>query len=385
MIGLAASVALLSARSPQHTVESRPAPDPEYRLFVGVDIKILHEDDFGIVTNFSRSIAQIDGSEDALVDVRNASRVRFEPTTKVGRSPIKIGKIETTRAFSARNDPRRQWASRQAQIQAYQQDQSSAQVSILGNAIQYAGTGIATDDGDGGTFYNPAIATADAQLAAFEADTVALTDDQFYAQRGREAEESGQEDALIVEAMMSSPHPISDAYVVGIARVQKDGVQNDIIFFDDLGQLGPAPRKVRVRKDGLPADLEVLEVNLHVFREGQELVSDQSDKQFGLTRDETLEYVTLAHTSSHRGQTLAAQPVWSLAPAELFAAKDPDRFDYALRVSIDARGSVASIDENAILPDHIRSIVEDLVFTPALANGMAVASEASFNLRDFFR
>ena len=385
VIGLTALVAVVSARSPQHTVESRDAPDREYRLFVGVDIKILHEDDFGTVTDFSRSIAQLDGSKDTRIDVRNASRVRFEPTTKVGRAPITIGKIETTRAFSARNDPRRQWASRQAQVQAYQQDQLADQVRNLGNAIQYSGTGIATDGGDGDTFYNPAIANADAKLAAFEAETIALTNDQFYAQRGREAEGSGQEDALVIEAMMSSPHPITDAYVVGIARVQKKGVQKDIIFFDDLGELGPEPRKVRVRKDGLPADLEVLEVNLHVFREGQELVSDQSDKQFALTRDEALEYLTLAHTSSHRGQTLPAQPVWSLAPADLFASKHADQFDYVLRVSVDERGSVTSIDENAILPDHIRSIVEDLVFIPALANGVAIASEVTFNLREFFR
>lgn len=384
--GVVASAAYLVAKSPQHTVESRGAPDREYRLFVGVDIKIFHQDDFAVVTDFSHSIAEVEGAtNNAKIDVRNASRVRFEPTTKVGRAPITIGAIKTTRAYSARNDPRRQWASRQAQVQAYQTEQQDQQVSILSTAVQYAGNGIATTDDDGNTFFNPAIAQADNQLAAFKADTAALTDNQFYAQRGQEAEASGQEDALVVEAMMSSPQPISNAYVVGIARVQKDGVQNDIIFFDDLGELGPEPRKVKVRKDGLPANLEVLEVSLHVFREGQELVSDQSDKQFALTREEALEYLTLAHTSSHRGQTLPAEPVWSLAPPALFAAKNPDQFEYALRVSIDDRGRVVAIDENAIVPDHIRAIVNDLVFIPALSNGLAVASDVSFNLGDFFR
>jgi hypothetical protein len=386
LLGTLLTAALLPAKSPQHTVESRGTPDRQFRLFVGVDIKIFHEDDFGVVTDFNDSVAQIDGSKEATVDVRNASRVRFEPTTKVGRAPITIGKIETTRAFSARNDPRRQWASRQAQVQAYQNEQQAQQVGNLSTAAQYAGNGIASQDANGNTFLNPAIAKADSQLAAFKADTVALTDNQFYAERGREAAATdGAQDALVVEAMMSSPQLISDAYVVGIARVQKEGVQNDIIFFDDLGELGPEPRKVTVRKDGLPADLEVLKVSLHVFREGQELVSDQSDKQFALTREEALEYLTLAHTSSHRGQTLAAEPAWSLAPAELFAAKHPDQFDYALRVSIDDRGRVAAIDENAILPDHIRTIVNDLVFIPALANGVAIASDVSFNLNDFFR
>ena len=385
VLGFLATVAYLAAKSPQHTVESRGSPDREYRLFVGVDIKIFHQDDFAVVTDFAHSIAEVEGAANAKIDVRNASRVRFEPTTKVGRAPITIGAIQTSRAYSARNDPRRQWASRQAQVQAYQNEQQDQQVSILSTAVQYAGNGMATNDDDGNTFFNPAILKADNQLAAFKADTAALTDNQFYAQRGQEAENSGQEDALVVEAMMSSPQLISNAYVVGIARVQKDGVQNDIIFFDDLGDLGPEPRKVKVRKDGLPANLEVLEVSLHVFREGQELVSDQSDKQFALTREEALEYLTLAHTSSHRGQTLPAEPVWSLAPPELFAAKNPDQFEYALRVSIDERGRVVAIDENAIVPDHIRTIVNDLVFIPALANGIAIASDVSFNLGDFFR
>ena len=390
IVGLATTAALLSARSPQRTVESRTSPDREYRLFVGVDIKIHHDDDFGIVTDFKDSIAQIDGSDDARIDVRQASRVRFEPNTKVGRAPIKISDVETRRAFSARNDPRRQWVSRQVQVQAYQQDQLADQVRILGNAAQYSGNGMAQAGGGasgGGTpFYNPTIDKADRALAAFKADTAARSDDQFYAQRGHDEEaNSAQQDALVVEAMISSPQPIADAYVVGIARVQKEGVQSDIIFFDDLGSLGPEPRKIAVRKDGLPTDIEVLDVSLHVFREGQELVSDQSDKQFALTRDEALEYLTLAHTSSHRGETLAAQPAWSLAPSALFAADDADRFDYPLRVSVDDRGRVTAIDENAVLPPAIRSIVEDLVFIPALSHGVAVASDTSFNLRDFFR
>ena len=384
--GLVATAALLAAKTPQRTVESRTSPDREYRLFVGVDIKVLQGSGFGTVTDFTDSHFQIDGAKDSRIDMRNAGRVRFEPTTKVGRDPIQISDMTTTRAFSARNDPRRQWASRQMQVQAYQQDQLADQVRILSNAAQYSGTGMATNDGDGNTFYNPTIDRADRQLAAFKAETAAREDNQFYEQRGQEAQaNSGQEDALIVEAMMASPTPIVDTYVVGIARVQKDGVQNDIIFFDTLGNLGPEPRKVKVRKDGLPAELEVLDVSLHVFREGQELVSDQSEKQFALTREEALEYLTLAHTSSHRGQSLAAQPVWSLAPAALIGAQNPSLFDYPLTVKVDDRGRVTGIDKNAILPDPIRAIVEDIVFLPALANGVAVASETSFNLRDFFR
>jgi hypothetical protein len=382
-MGLFATALLISAKTPLHTVESRTSPDREYRLFVGVDIKILHEGDFGTVTDFSHSQAQLDGSAESRIDVRTASRVRFEPITKVGRTPLTISNIETKRAYSARTDPRRQWASRQATIQAYQQDEQAKNVSRLGNAITYSGDGLMQDGTSGNVYYNPSVDAADRKLAAFEADTTAQLDEQFYNQRGKE--QSGQEDALVVEALMSSPQLIVDAYVVGIARVSKDGVQKDIIFFDDLDPIGPEPRKIKVRKEGLTTGFEVLSVDLHVFREGQELVSDQSDKQFALTREEALEYLTLAHTSSHRGETMAAKPAWSLAPSTLIAAKDPSQFDYPVRVKVDERGQVTEIDENALLPDHIRPLIQDFFFVPALANGVAVASETSFNLRDFFR
>ena len=54
-------------------------------------------------------------------------------------------------------------------------------------------------------------------------------------------------------------------------------------------------------------------------------------------------------------------------------------------MSVDDRGRIVEISEDAILPDHIRSIVEDITFMPALVDGQAVASEVSFNLQDFFR
>ena len=89
--------------------------------------------------------------------------------------------------------------------------------------------------------------------------------------------------------------------------------------------------------------------------------------------------------AQNRNATLAAEPAWEIAPAALLAADAPEAFDYAVKVSVDDRGRIVEISEDAILPDHIRSIVEDITFMPALVDGQAVASEVSFNLQDFFR
>jgi hypothetical protein len=87
----------------------------------------------------------------------------------------------------------------------------------------------------------------------------------------------------------------------------------------------------------------------------------------------------------NRNASMAGFPVWTLAPAALLGAQDPLAFDYPVTVSVDDRGRFVAIDESIVLPDHIRTIVEDMVFVPALVEGQPIASNVSFNLMDYFR
>ena len=52
---------------------------------------------------------------------------------------------------------------------------------------------------------------------------------------------------------------------------------------------------------------------------------------------------------------------------------------------VDAKGHVIKIDETSIVPGQIGEIINDLMFMPAIENGVAVSSQAQVNLRDFFQ
>src|SRR5690606_21897256 len=136
-------------------------------------------------------------------------------------------------------------------------------------------------------------------------------------------------------------------------------------------------------------------------------------------------YLLLAQLADHSGETLAARPVWDLAPAELWAASSGEAFDCPVVVSLDehgrvlgvhrseadARASLAAVEESEIrakptasrlrgaeeeavatepertvpVPERIEGIVGRMVFLPALEHGEPVPSIAVLNLVDFFR
>lgn len=379
ILSIVVSAAGLSAQSTPRSVESKNAPKKDYRLFVGLDLTILHQEEFGRLTNYANYRAEIDGANGTVVDVRAEQRTRFEHVPKVGFTSLTISEVKTHRAYSIIDNSSQNWAVQQAAVES-----NAAQSRLTGDLKTRSNPSARGQRNNApSTFYQPSTSMDERIDASQNSDIQIQLDGEFYSDGGRQ--ESKDKTALVVEALLSSPQPIVDAYAVGIARVVAQGQQKDIILFADLDYLGPEPQKVLLRKESLPLSLEVLEVDIHIYRGGREFVSNVSKKQFGLSRDEAHEYVTLDRMAQNRNATLAAEPAWEIAPAALLAADAPEAFDYAVSVSVDDRGRLTEIAENAILPDHIRSIVEDIAFMPALVDGQAVASEVSFNLQDFFR
>lgn len=378
ILSIVVSAAGLSAQSTPRSVESKNVPKKDYRLFVGLDLTILHQEEFGRLTNYANYQAQIDGANGAVVDVRADHRTRFEHVPKVGLTSLTISEVDTHRDYSIIDNSSQNWAVQQATFES-----SEAQSRLTGDLKTRSNPSDRGRNNAPSTFYEPSQNMDERIGASQNADIQIQLDGEFYSDGGRQ--ESKDKTALIVEAFLSSPQPIVNAYAVAIVRVVAQGQQKDLILFEKLEYIGPESQGVLLRKESLPLNLEVLEVDIHIYRGGREFVTNVSDKQFGLSRDEAHEYVTLDRMAQNRNATLAAEPAWEIAPAALLAADAPEAFDYAVSVSVDDRGRITEISEDAILPDHIRSIVEEVVFMPALVDGQAVASDASFNLQDFFR
>ncbi len=370
---------------PQFTIESRPEPERPYRLFVGVDVKVLHEEDFTRVADFGHNRALLDRPDGLELPIDKIGAIRFDHTPKLGTRPVTISDIRSERAYSQGN-PRWEWMMAQSAVQGQVQDQLSVMEREISRASSMPETSaFTTPDGSTVEASNP-LADAINNYTSFAHQNAKLADSAYYAQKAEEEGGDDAFDAIVVEATLSSPQPIADAYAVGIARITTPAEgQRDLVFFDEVGDLGPQSRTVKIRKEGLPPGFEVVKVDLHLYRQGQELVSNRSEKQFALSRDEALEYLTLERLSRHRGETLPPEPVWALAPAALLAARDPAAFDQPLTIQVDAKGHFVKLaDETAVAPP-LAALAAQLLFLPALADGEAVPGTVTLNLTDYFR
>jgi hypothetical protein len=336
-------------------VKSRPAPAREFRLFVGVDVVVRQEEGYHHVTNYQNNRVLADGEMVPLVEVDD---LRFNFATKLGRHPLRISGVETKLVESR--------LLNQTDIMRNQQG--------LDEFVRVSQPSVVATSLDPADSFEDMVRESDA-----------LDDPVLHAEQLSFAQ-STEHSALQVKATISSPVEVSHAYLVGLATIASDEqAPQEVLFMHRLGNIGPKPRTITARKEGLPPKFEVTEVKLHVYRNGEELVSDQSAKQFALTREEVIEYLVLDHASRHRRQTLPPEPFWSLAPSSLLAAQQPEHYNYPVTVQVDATGRVATFDSNFIIPERVKVIIEDMFFLPALQNGRPVPGTANINLQDYFR
>ena len=384
LLGLTVGLASASlAAVKTHSVNSQPTPERDIRLFVGIDIKALWQDEFATVTDYTNQRARLDAPSRPALPTSRLERVQFIHATKLSSNPLEFSEVETEFAKGTAQDLG-EWMRRQSALQSYADDQ----VNILNQGVAASAGKPSGEqvqpDGSVVDFGDP---TGDAvqNLNNFTTNFGDLTNPGARAGDSDDWNE-GEHDALIIKTSISSPHAVADAYVVGIVRIKtREGGPSDVVFFQEIGSLGPTAKKLHIRKDNMSTGFELVDIDLHVYREGQELVSNQSPKQFALTRDEALEYLALERVSGNRGMTLPAKPAWSLAPSALLASERPGDFDFPLTVHVDAKGHVIKIDETSIVPGRIGEIINDLMFMPAIENGVAVSSQAQVNLRDFFQ
>lgn len=378
-LGLMFAAGSLAAQPTAGTVESQNAPAKDYRLFVGMDLMVLHQGEYAKINDYADYRARLAIAEGPVVDVRLDNRSRFERTPRVGMNALQVQDLSTRRDYSITDKTAQNWSIQQATVQSTQtQTRLTGDLKTRGSSTAQ-GQRVAQEN----TFYNPDTGDDGSIEEAQNSEISLQLDTEFYGDDGKQS--SDDRTALVIEAMVSSPVPVSDAYLVGVARVVAHAQQKDLVLFGEAVRLDSEPRKVQLRKEALPLNMEVLEVDLHIYRAGHELLSNLSDKQFGLTRDEAHEYVSLDHMGMNRNASMVGFPAWMLAPAALLGAQDPSAFDYPVKVSIDDRGRLVSIDESIILPDPIRTIVEEMIFVPALVDGQPIASDVSFNLRDYFQ
>lgn len=371
----------INASAKEKSVSSQATPEREYRLFVGLNVEVSKNDQFSLIEGYANNRVRTNSSPN-LVSLRKLDDMRFTYTPKLSRNSLIIKNLSTKKIAGTANAARKAMRNQQA-LQGFETDRTAALQKEFNQRAADAAA-----DPENQQLVSAAIESESA-LNDFKGVGAKMSDQSIAVENmtSREKIMNGEASpALLITASVTSTTPVTDAYLVGVAQIStEESVGQDVIFFDHIARLDQKPRQIKVVKEGLPRKFKVLDVKLHIYRNGQELVTDKSEKQFALTRDEAFEYLALERVSKNRGKSLAPEPAWSLAPAELFSSARADDFDFPMTVQVDETGKVTQIDPTIIVPDNVAALVTELPFFPGLEDGVAVASTARVNLASFFR
>ena len=369
-----AASSLLAQPKPR-VVSSQSSPERTHQLFVGIDVFVPQQNEMMQVKNIRGETSLLAGEDGQLTKIDRTTGFRFKLVPKVCNIAAEIENLEWRTVFSPANDPNRKWVGRQTNIMNYQQDrlQEIDNPTYVGSA---APIGYAASESRAAGLMKESNSIDQMTSAEFSKKEV-----------DARAESTGGHDAMELEFRISAPEPIAHAYLIALTRVRDaKGTITDINFHREIGAIGPQPRKILHLQTGIAPGSEIIEVKTHLFSNGKELATNLSEKRFELTTEEAKQYLMLDHVANHRGQSIAAHPVWELAPAELKAMASASAVDFPVTVEIDADGQLTRLDPGAlIVPESLLATIKRLTFLPALEEGAPVASTRTVNLADYFR
>lgn len=376
---------LLSSGADQTSAETETV-----RLFVGLDLQVFTKgDQFLSIADIRNAQALLTDPALPAIPVREITRVKFKHATRISQHRVTLGDVNTERGYSVARDPRWEKRSMRSNLQTYRQDQLDNRQAALVNAntqdMSFSG---GAPVGGGAEIPSPIVdlsAEATGIYTDYYTQSANLDDDtQFDTEAPLDSEE-GEFDAINVEFTIACPTIVKDVYVAAIARIRDADFQiRDKIWFREIDQIGPSPRALKMSTAGLPPGFIIESVNLHVFRNGFELVTNDSEKQIPLSRAEAAKYLVLEHMGNHADETVSARPAWVLAPRELWSSAKPENFDYPVSVWVDSDGSYLGPAEKSDIPGTVKDLIESMYFLPALQDGEPIKGLARFNLTDFF-
>lgn len=362
------------------SVGSRSPPLRDHHLFVGINLFLTDGAEQLKVHKLQGEVAILDTPERKRINLIETSGLRWKMATKVSANLVTIDDLELAETFTNLYGEGRDRISNQIGIQMMaDQNLDRAELSDREGQLNMGSTGSINDTGGDLGEETQSIIDQAVGLQGALSDAGMLG-----AAPGDSADQSPN--AMEITFKISSANRITDAHVFGTVVIQTEEGIRDAIFHEHVGKVDQQPKKVTILQPGMPSNFEIKQSTIHVFNHGEEFATNHAEKHYELTVAEAVEFVRLDHQGNHRRETVPAQPVWPLAPAELHAASHAHEFDYPVTVKIAATGELQSIEGNElILPDHVRAAVKKMIFLPALESGQPRESTLTFNPTEFFK
>ncbi len=376
------------AAAPSSTGEASEPKD--FVVFLGLNVSVdRHGKLLPVVRGSDRDVVVRDEGENVVLPRREvALSATVEP--KLSRLGVTIDALTGYPVHSPATNPEadaQQQMMAMQNIEADRQEASEAALRQAEFAQMQAGAALQS----GGSQADLEKARAQVATATSDLDSV-LSNPEFGDFLPGSGRGKGGFDGFEVSFRVSAAEPHDDAYGVlrlllqDSARSQESSMALHVFR---MRSLDATPRKVVVRRFGLPPGFHVASYDVHVYVEGQELATTTSPSRVEVTDDEAHQFLILRHMQSHPGATLPPQVAADLKPEWPDAALAAQWSNATVTVSLTEQGTVAKVDAGAAiaspLPASVLHAVSEIRFLPALVKGRPAASSGAFALGELFQ
>lgn len=385
---------LLVAAAPATTV-----PKP-YTLFVGVDFDVQQQQQFYRVRDVVGGSFIVDAKGQELhIPMRDWSvRLRIAESLKLADTAVTIADLKSERTYTAAADPVRKWSretgASDLTADAVHNDEAQQTLSWtleVANDTTMNGFTRAAAAAQTPGLQGAAVSAAQSYGQAVTAASSDQYDSGASTLKMQEELAKKQFDAMEVSFAVSSPRPLTDAYVVVMARYHdpqqpKDTARN-WIYAESLGTVNEQPRRVHVLQGGFPPGFELENVSVHLFDHGRETASNVAARRIELTRDEAFQFMVVDYFSTHKDATLPPSLAMGRLSAAMRAGLSAGELGqtYFVKVNKDGLPRGAFLDEACTRragDAALDAVFADCRFRPALVQGRPVDGVARLSLRE---
>ena len=372
--------------------EPQDASKP-YTLFTGANISVGQGAELHPVrdVNGGSWVVASNGQEILVSGDKGPINMKIIPVQKLTETSASISKLKAERAFTFANDPSvrmTQGMSQSATVDV-SQHQVVNQATALSNTAMAAGQmGASPTSSNQGHVTAGADGTAQV-LASAQANLDATSSSADIYLKDANSE-SGDFDAFDVSFEISSERRLNDPYIVVMTRFHErgspDGAVRDLVYAKALEPIEAKASKVKFEQAGFPHGYELRGFEIHLYNHGEEIATNISTKREALTSDQAFDFVKTAYLGAHKTETLPAVPaIVKKLPADLQERMAAGKYTETIYVRVTKEGMADAIfsDEacsKAIDDAYLDSVVQCILFKPALAQGKPVQGTASVNL-----
>jgi len=305
LLALVSSLPGFADPAAPHPTPAQPKP---YTLFLGSDLSVEWEGRPCLIkgVNDKGFLIDVGGRRVTVSSDRADLKIGGKQALKVAPTGIAVSQLKIERAYTPANDPKRAAANASAGMAAkinaetYQMNVQRAQISAI----------LASTPSP----YGP---TRDQQLESVQksySNSVAdMLGDQGNAMAAvtNPADGNGTYDAFQLSCDITAKTPAKGVYLMLVVHFREpaDKANPDRIWIlgQEIGDLGPKAKAVRMLRGGFPPGYVLVGTQVHLYSDGAELASDVAPKHVEITADEAFQIAVADYVTQHRNAD--AQPV----------------------------------------------------------------------------